>query len=86
MFICRVFPDDVFRLLWVGVSCRVVAAVPVVFPGVPVCTCVSRVSGGGGGCVWGVRRWGGGAARGVGGCGSGVKWVRGALRGPLGMA
>ena len=38
MFICRVFPDDVFRLLWVGVLCCVVAAVLVVFPGVP---CVS---------------------------------------------
>ena len=38
MFICCVFPDNVFPLLWVGVLCRVVAAVPVVFPGVP---CVS---------------------------------------------
>lgn len=45
MFICCVFPDDVFRLLWVGVLCRVVAAgargaVPAVFPDVPVsCVC-----------------------------------------------
>ena len=38
----------VVLLLWVGVSCRVVAAVPVVFPGVPCVPCVS-----GGGCVWG---------------------------------
>ena len=55
MFICRVFPDDVFRLLWVGVLCRVVAAVLVVFPGVP---CVS-----GGGCVWGFRWYGDGPGR-----------------------
>ena len=41
-----------------GLVCRVVAAVPVVFPGVPVsCVCP------GGGCVWGFRWYGDGPGR-----------------------
>ena len=57
MFICCVFPDNVFPLLWVGVLCRVVSlrlsllCFRVSRVGRRGLVCVLGIKGGGGACV-----------------------------------